>query len=532
MARDEDFYKSVTLPGIAPDPDAPTQTVAPKMIGPYPIECLLKEGGMGQVYLGLDPATKAPLAIKVLSPKFLKNPEATRRFLQEADIISQVSHPNIVTLYGHGEWEGGVYMAMEFIQGVSLQQFILQSSFSLKRSLEIVLQVAYALVHLHAQGIVHRDLKPDNILLTASGGVKVVDFGIAQLEEGKGSRAKEPRLVGTPIYMSPEQKESPEKVSYPSDIYSLGIITYELVLGRLSHGIIQLSVMPKGLQTILAKTLQPDPSNRYQDIVDFVHDLREYLSSDRMEQEKRGGDFMSDLMQQVEKARKLLLPSIPSETISLNLGIAQNEGLTSSAAYYDFFEIADGTTAIVLSECFTKGPQGLVYLGILRGMVHALIYDAKTPVEFVRKLNRQLITDSLDQPFTFSYLVVRPTDNSLSYISCGYGPLWYIPAESAEARKLTANNIALGIDPDMEVLELRHNWFVQDTLILNTFGALSSEKAEGPQVGEELFEQLLKDNIFLAPQRQVDAIYRRLLTLKDFSLTERPITLLSLRRKA
>src|SRR5690606_36400224 len=106
-----------------------------------------------------------------------------KQFLKEAEIIALSNHPNIVKLYGQGEWEKGLYIAMEFIQGVSLTQFILQNSLSIKRSLEILLQVAYALLHLHSHGVIHRDLKPENILITENGGVKVIDFGIAQLEQ-------------------------------------------------------------------------------------------------------------------------------------------------------------------------------------------------------------------------------------------------------------------------------------------------------------------------------------------------------------
>ena len=105
---------------------------------------------------------------------------------------------------------------MEFIQGVSLKQFILQNSLSNKRSLEILLQVAYALLHLHTHGVIHRDLKPENILITEDGGVKVIDFGIAQLDQEDSSLTKITRggLIGTPSYMSPEQKKAPSKASY------------------------------------------------------------------------------------------------------------------------------------------------------------------------------------------------------------------------------------------------------------------------------------------------------------------------------
>ena len=174
---------------------------------------------------------------------------------------------------------GDLYIAMEFIQGISLRQYILQTPVSLKKALEIILDIAYALCHLHAHGVIHRDLKPENIIISDSGIVKVIDFGIAQILSEKKDDIGDfkQRTIGTPIYMSPEQKEYPEGVSYPTDIYSLGIIAYELILGKLSHGLIHLSLMPKGLQKIFNKMLQSKPEERYHDIVDLISDLSAYI---------------------------------------------------------------------------------------------------------------------------------------------------------------------------------------------------------------------------------------------------------------
>ncbi|HEY5259155.1 MAG TPA: serine/threonine-protein kinase, partial [Rhabdochlamydiaceae bacterium] len=264
---DKSFYKQPTLRETAPSAAKPSPI--PSKIGPYQIDSVLNKGGMSLLYLGLHPETKQPLAIKVLLPAYVTHPEMIERFLQEAEIIALTNHPNIVKLYGQGTWEGGLYIAMEFIQGISLSQFIMQHSLSLKRSLDIVLQVAYALCHLHTHRVIHRDLKPENILITEDGEVKVIDFGIAALhDEGNPSQSKS--FMGTPSYMAPEQKEDSSKASYSSDIYALGIITYELVVGKLSYGVLNLSLVPKGLRTILEKALAVSPKERYQDIVDFI----------------------------------------------------------------------------------------------------------------------------------------------------------------------------------------------------------------------------------------------------------------------
>jgi len=254
MNPNDEFYRRTTVGETELDkgtPLAPPPT--PSYIGPYKIESLLEKGGMSLLYLGTHPDTGEPTTIKVLSPKFITREDVIQRFLHEAEIIAIANHPNIVKLSGYGEWEKGLYIAMEFIEGPSLRQYLLRHPISLKQAIEIIIDIAYALCHLHTHGVIHRDLKPENILVTEGGSIKVIDFGIAQLLE----RPKEehPKVVGTPIYMSPEQKDNPASVTYSSDIYSLGIIAYELILGKLSHGRIHLSLMPKGIQKILSKVV-------------------------------------------------------------------------------------------------------------------------------------------------------------------------------------------------------------------------------------------------------------------------------------
>ena len=197
------FEQEKTKPTLNKTPPPLT----PAYIGPYKIESFFNQGGMSNLYLGRHPSSLRPLIVKVLAPKYAQNPEIIQRFLKEAEIIQLANHPNIVRLHGQGQWEKGVFIAMEFIQGISLRQFINKHSLSLKRALEIVLQVAYALCHLHTHGVIHRDLKPENILITEEGEIKVIDFGIAQLhtEVNKDPLAQN-RIIGTPTYMSPEQK--------------------------------------------------------------------------------------------------------------------------------------------------------------------------------------------------------------------------------------------------------------------------------------------------------------------------------------
>ena len=523
----EDFHNLdtvVDLLGVEEPPLAPL----PKQIGPYKIESLLNRGGMSLLYLGIDPKTHEPLVIKVLSPAYVNHKEMVDRFMQEADIISLADHPNIVKIHGHGKWEGGVYIAMEFVQGITLRQLILQQALSLKRALEIVLQIAHALTHLHSHGIVHRDLKPENILLTATGGVKVIDFGIAQLHTDEGKK----HFMGTPVYMSPEQKKSPKEVSFPTDIYSLGLVTYELILGRLSHGDIHLSLMPRGLHAILVKALKSEPKERFEDIIDFVKAISNYLSSEEIKRDMRGSDYLGELSENLKEAQALVIPKELPAWPRVSLGIASNSNTAISAVTYDFFEPKPGVYTIVMGEAIATGMQGLLTIASLRGQVRALAPLLSSPKELVETLNRRICEDYGELAYAFSLLHLFASEDRLSFISCGYSPLWHIPRGSEVPRSLTSETLALGIDPDMEVFEISANWNIGDSLVLHTFqAALASATAEIEQ-DERLFVKALKENLHLGPTQQAAAIFRKVSAADSGALFERPLTLICTQRTA
>lgn len=529
---DNDFHKQNTLPEgffdyIKP---LPLPSEVPAMIGPYKIESLLEKGGMSQLYLGTHPDTQEPTTIKVLLPKFLSHPDVVQRFLNEAEIIAMTDHPNIVKLYGHGEWEGGLYIAMEFIQGISLRQALLQSPISLKKALEIVIDIAYALCHLHTHGVIHRDLKPENILITDAGEVKVIDFGIAQLlkEKNPNKANLSQRLIGTPIYMSPEQRENPESVSYPSDIYSLGIIFYELVLGKLSHGHIHLGLMPKGLQKILTKTLQPRPQDRYHDIVDFITDVSAYLNSAHLEKERKAGDHISEISESLRHVQEILVPSKFPDWEEIEIGLHNLKGLTSYGIYYDFFKFNDGTYGIVIVESSAKEALGLVYIAMIKGMLHALIKQTRDPLSLAKDLNRYLVSEKQDEIFSFSFLTLKPLENKIDFLSCGYSNLWKISGQTKRVMLIENKNIALGIDPAAEFTQtMSIPWEIGDSLILGSFATDTTEEKM-----ENFFEKLIQENATgEAPQKIIDSVLRKAKLILSRSSLHRVLSLIGCLRK-
>ena len=518
-----DFHNQTTLPDLhAGERSYPL----PLKIGPYKIESLLSKGGMSLLYLGIHPATGEPIAIKVLVPKYVKNKEAVGRFLKEAQIIGMTSHPNIVKLYGQGQWEKGLYIAMEFIRGVSLRQFIRQKSLSQKRALEIVLQVAYALCHLHTHGVIHRDLKPENILITETGDIKVIDFGIAQFQ---GEIPRERGLVGTPTYMSPELLEHPGKISFASDIYSLGIIAYELILGRPSHGVIHLSLLPKSIGKIIEKALNADPQSRYQDVVDFITDISESLKNISSDRETGKEEISEDVLDMIQHTRSILISKKLPRWPQLDIGIAVLDGISLSGLYLDFFRLAENRLAIVFAEPAETGVESLLHSSILRGMFRMAVEHHfqngkkdQHPLQMLHGLNRALCADPMKQKFSLCFLILNPDRDHLSFISCNYSQLWHFSDGNKKARVLSTPNPQLGGEVNAALLETADNWNSGDTLILHSLGI-------GSVKGEEPPNAWIAENLLLSPQTLSDKLLERL-TAGRISPAKRSSAVLTIQR--
>src|SRR2546429_8964578 len=214
-----------------------------KKLGHYQILSLLGAGGMGEVYLAEDTRLKRKVALKLLPAELTANQDRLRRFEQEAQAASALNHPNIITIHEIGQVDGLNFIVTEFIGGETLRQRMATERMNLGVVLDVATQVASALAAAHAAGIVHRDLKPENIMLRPDGLIKVLDFGLAKLTEPRTSKmdseaatvarvdTKMGAVMGTAQYMSPEQARG-LKVDARTDIFSLGVVLYEMLAGR------------------------------------------------------------------------------------------------------------------------------------------------------------------------------------------------------------------------------------------------------------------------------------------------------------
>jgi TolB-like protein/tRNA A-37 threonylcarbamoyl transferase component Bud32 len=282
-----------------------------KTLSHFVIREKIGEGGMGIVYKAEDVELQREIALKVLRPEFVEDPERRARFLREARAAAKVSHPNIATIHEVGEAEGETFIAMELVEGDSVRELLRGGAFSLARTLSLALQITGGLEAAHRRQVIHRDLKPENIVVDAEGRAKILDFGLARLielqepevedrdsadETVSGFLTREGRILGTVAYMSPEQARG-LPVDARSDLFSLGITIYEMATGRAPfHGETPSDTLasilredpppltdvhpeiPAELARIVAKCLAKRPDDRYPSAHELQGDLRRLWS--------------------------------------------------------------------------------------------------------------------------------------------------------------------------------------------------------------------------------------------------------------
>ena len=357
-----------------------TGTISPgTKLSHYSILSQIAVGGMGEVYLAQDTKLERRVALKVLPQELSSNPDRMRRFVQEAKAAAALNHPNIAHIYEIGESSGLNFIVMEFIDGHTLREKLQAGDISTIAALDIATQVAAALSVAHNAGIVHRDIKPENVMVTRDGTVKVLDFGLAKLSESDSSldvdleaptRAvinTEPGLVmGTALYMSPEQARG-LTVDGRTDIFSLGVVVYELVAHRLpfegsnTNEILSAILSerepqplarytteaPAELQRIVTKALRKDRDERYQTTKDLLLDLKNLKQELDFEEKLQKSGPPLNVADRSRQVADLTLTNVPAATAE---DVSENK--TASHRYPSGLKIAILAGLIILLAVF------------------------------------------------------------------------------------------------------------------------------------------------------------------------------------
>ncbi|MEW5986993.1 MAG: serine/threonine-protein kinase, partial [Chloroflexota bacterium] len=263
-----------------------------KQLGPYQVVAPLGEGGMAAVYKAYQPNMGRYVALKILPRHYASDPQFVARFTQEARVIANLEHPHILPVHDFGESEGYTYLAMRLVEGGSLARLLQGAPLALTQVRQIVSQVGDALDYAHTQGVIHRDVKPSNILIDQRGNCLLSDFGIAKMLAGSSHLTQTGAMLGTPAYMSPEQGMG-QSLDGRSDLYSLGIILYQMVTGRIPYQAeTPLAVaikhvndplppvhrfnpaVPVAVEQVILKTLAKNPADRFSSAGEMVRALQ------------------------------------------------------------------------------------------------------------------------------------------------------------------------------------------------------------------------------------------------------------------
>jgi serine/threonine protein kinase len=269
-----------------------------RLFGAYEIAAPLGEGGMAAVYKAYQPAMKRFVAVKVLSRKLAESEEFTNRFQREAIMLAQLQHPHILPVFDYGQVDGYSYIVMPFLQNGTLDELFRIRRRTLPEIRQIMTQLGSALGYAHARGMIHRDVKPSNVLIDEQGNCLLTDFGLARMVEISASAenlTSAGAIMGTPAYMSPEQGKG-DTLDGRSDLYSLGIIFYEMLTGQVPYrDKLPMMVVIKhihdplpsarelapdmtdAIERVLIKSLEKNPDDRYQTAEDFVQAVQKAI---------------------------------------------------------------------------------------------------------------------------------------------------------------------------------------------------------------------------------------------------------------
>ena len=258
-------------------------------VGPYRVIGQLGQGGMATVFKAYHAALDRYVAIKVLHPAFMEDPNFLARFQREARVVAKLDHPSIVPIYDFADHHGQPYLVMKFIEGETLKARLERSPLSKQEGLKIVESVGAALGYAHKRGILHRDVKPSNVLLSPDGNTYLADFGLARIAQAGESTLSSDMMLGTPQYISPEQARGERNLDEGTDIYSFGVVLYELVVGRVpfssdtpfsiihDHIYTPLPLpravnprVPEAVQRVLLKALAKDRMDRFATVEEIV----------------------------------------------------------------------------------------------------------------------------------------------------------------------------------------------------------------------------------------------------------------------
>ncbi|MDZ4287473.1 MAG: protein kinase [Prosthecobacter sp.] len=357
------------VPQVYPTPEELTQMMHG---GLYVFDAMIGMGGMAAVYRGTQTNLGRPVAIKILNREHGADYDYSERFRREAQVLAQMSHPNIVSVYDFGLLgRDHLFYVMEYIEGTDLHHLMTLGTVGAPRALQIVPAVCDALDYAHGQGLVHRDIKPANILLAHDGRVKVADFGLAKrIDQTTGLLTRTNMAMGTPEYAAPEQYDAKAVLDSRADVYALGVVFYQMLTGSIPRGAWQAPSALMGtdprLDAVVVRALNPDRDHRYASAADFKHGLLNAINqppqSGAPEPETRGSAGRVLVLEDDALLRHLIVRTLKNEAFEV---IETADGTDTVSCYKEALEQKKPFDVVLIDLTIPMGMGGAQAMELL-----------------------------------------------------------------------------------------------------------------------------------------------------------------------
>ncbi len=467
-------------------------------IGNFTVVAEISTGGMGKIIRGVSEKGKNA-AIKIMKPEHCSNESLVTRFQQELKIVSMLDHKNIAKILEWGIDDGRQYFAMEYVEGESLRELIEREPVPIEKAVGICTSVSSALQYAHSRMVVHRDIKPENILLTKKGDVKLVDFGIARIIDDSQTRLTLTNVaMGSPLYMSPEQKSDFRHVDHRADVYSLGVVLYEMISGELPGGLLRMDLIPEGLRQIILRATAYKVEERYPSISEFRTDLENYLNTGSIRQDQCAINEIGENVKLRNVLMELLYQNSPPPFPGLEFDFFYMPAAGVGGNYYEFIKISGTKLGILVGNVFDRPDvKSALFLTMIRSFLHVASKGESSPGKTLAALNNLITRDSgvvFDRFAVFSYVVFDSETKLLSLATAGYRPTSVLKAGESSVQRFSPEGFGLGIAENAEFKELQIQLGSGDMVFLSSSGIAETCSLDGKTFGEERLDKAVIEN--------------------------------------